>query len=869
MKRFAATGVLLASMVLAAAGASNLLVNASFDTPPADFGTDDAVAQWAGTGWGQWGADFRQRWAAHSGHAGGYFRGWTNGTDWAGVYQDVASTGGIYTFTVWCRREPAFTSLNNFEVKLEWLDSTHTNWVDTTTFAYYQALPADGLWHHLFVTATGTDSRIAYVRPVLAASWNLAGGSLSFDDAQVYEGAYTGATPCLLNPSFEFYTTNDIRGSQWACSGDSYYPLENPWDIVDWAPRTGARGLAFKGWLTNFPSYEVVLSQIVTPGVTGVYTFAGFANREGALVLTNAGMRIDVYDQTMTNLLQSAVTNFVVPGTTNFIEYYVTLDVTNPAAWEVRPSFMAQWDINLGAGGKALRLDDFSFYPGAYTPWAPKGLDYIYFNFTNAGAAQNENVPGLGGVKFLDYHYVSNEPSYVYTLCPPGAILGMQARFYFAGGGGELRRPGAWYTNVVIDAGSAFHEYPAAGSVTLEVWRAGFYPPPGWQNNLWYAPVIKRANDGVDWWLAEELDDPLHPIASGVTFTNSWPTNAQRFWSQIPYDHDSYYYPTGAIDRWSLNLDYAYHGNTNGYSPLTEIVPGFTNVTFLQTDYAHTQTIFWMVTERPANVIDYETLIVQLRVAYPTNPPDQGYMDQWLTMSWVSNVVLDATLNPFHGLPSAGTHTVDLWRVAWPSPLSNGVPDSRLMNVYYSPFMKTQVGSDNFETDYRFLVTHIDGVTNRWGSNNYVNAPQFFGRDAIGHDYLYLHQWSADGFTDGIPNWWWDLYGVAPGDRTAAGDIDNDGYLNIEEYGGDTHPTNGESFFHRMSNLTGQATATLYVNPSSTGRVYDVYWRSNLIPESAPWVSYGLSVTGLGGQIGLTVTNIPISGFYRTGARLP
>ncbi len=128
---------------------------------------------------------------------------------------------------------------------------------------------------------------------------------------------------------------------------------------------------------------------------------------------------------------------------------------------------------------------------------------------------------------------------------------------------------------------------------------------------------------------------------------------------------------------------------------------------------------------------------------------------------------------------------------------------------------------------------------------------------------------SGGGYTDGIPDWWWDLYGVAPGDRLAAGDIDNDGYLNIEEYGGDTHPTNGESFFHRMSNLVGKATATLYVNPSSTGRVYDVYWRSNLIPENLPWTPYGLSVTGLGGQISLTVTNLERRRYYRTGAHLP
>ena len=873
MKRFLALCAVF-SAVINPAMAANLLVNPSFNSPDTNFEGDDAAAQWEGTDWTRWGNCFRQRWAAHSGHAGGYFRGWSEGTNGAGVYQNMSATGGTYTFTIWLRREPAF-SLNQIDLKIEWLDAD-TNYLQTT-FGTYKSVPGDGLWHPVYVTSTYTNTATAsWVRPVLYGNWTNAGGSLLFDDAQLYSGTYTGATPGLLNPSFEFYTTNDFRCSQWTASGDSYYPLENPWEFSDWPARAGSLGLGLRGWLTQYPVYTVTVSQVVTPGVTGIYTFAGFLNREAGFLMTNAGMRIDVYDWTMTNLLQSAVTNLDVPGTTNFIEYYVTLDITNEAVWEVRPAFFTEWAANTAVVNRALRLDDFRFFPGDYTPWAPSGLDYIYFSFTNQGLAQNEEVPGLGGIKFLDYRYSTNEPSYVHTLSPIGALSGMRTRFYFAGGGGELWVNGSYYTSVVIDSSAPFHGYPPSGAATMEVWRARFWPTPNWQGNLWYAPIVKLAADGVDWWLAEELSDAGHPISTGLTFTNNWPMNAQRFWSQIPYDHDSYYYPTGMIDRWDLNLDWAYHRAASGYDARTEAVPGMTNVTFVQPDYANTQTIFWVVTEKPANVVDYQALVVQMRVSYPTTPPDGDYVENWLNMTWYSNVVLDAALNPFHGLPAAGMHTVDLWRVVWPNPLSNGVPDSRLMNVWYVPLLKTQVGfgGDMVETDYRYLVSAIEAATNRWGFNNYPVGPQYYGREGYNHDYLYVHQWSVEEYTDGIPNSWWSLYGDIPVDQwIATNDFDGDGYLNIEEYAGQTDPQDSYSFFPETGFVEDGVRVVLQmvVNPSSTQRIYDAYWKTNLMDYTAPWQSYGLSIMGQGGPITLTVTNNDAGGrrFYRTGARLP
>ena len=68
--------------------------------------------------------------------------------------------------------------------------------------------------------------------------------------------------------------------------------------------------------------------------------------------------------------------------------------------------------------------------------------------------------------------------------------------------------------------------------------------------------------------------------------------------------------------------------------------------------------------------------------------------------------------------------------------------------------------------------------------------------------------------------------------------------------------------------MPGAGTLQMTIDPTSTGRVYDAYWKSNLLDNSA-WQPYGLSVTGNGGTVTLIVTNPPPVLNYRTGVRLP
>ncbi|MBN1270203.1 MAG: hypothetical protein JXB04_11500, partial [Kiritimatiellae bacterium] len=333
--------VLGISLVLASgAWAQNLITNGTFDVPDINFGDEDPAVHWADTGWTHWGNVFRERWAAHSGHAGGFFKGWWSGD--GGLYQDIPCTGGQHTFTAWVRREPAFHSLSNLEIKLEWIDSTGTNWVDTTVYGYYNTFPDDALWHQIHVTATGTDPNIVFIRPVIYCNWGTAGGSLAFDDMEIYPGPYTGAPPRLQNRSFEFYTTNGLRGTQWAGYPEWYEDWgpgnEAPWEMnTNWAARSGQNGVAFKGWLSYTNQFHMKLYQNFNPG-TGTFTFAVWMRRESGFLMTNAGIRLDWYDGTFTNIISDGVSsNFIVPGdNTNWYEYFVTGTCTSDAIQEAR-----------------------------------------------------------------------------------------------------------------------------------------------------------------------------------------------------------------------------------------------------------------------------------------------------------------------------------------------------------------------------------------------------------------------------------------------------------------------------------------------------------------------------------------------------
>ena len=124
--------------------------------------------------------------------------------------------------------------------------------------------------------------------------------------------------------------------------------------------------------------------------------------------------------------------------------------------------------------------------------------------------------------------------------------------------------------------------------------------------------------------------------------------------------------------------------------------------------------------------------------------------------------------------------------------------------------------------------------------------------------------------TDGIPNSWWDRYGIQAGERTASGNPDGDSADNYAEYVADTNPTNSASVFPNQLNLaTGAGITSLQAGPTTNSRIYDVWQTTNLLAVPQIWTRYGLNVQGNGASVSLQVTNDASSRTYRTGVALP
>ena len=121
----------------------------------------------------------------------------------------------------------------------------------------------------------------------------------------------------------------------------------------------------------------------------------------------------------------------------------------------------------------------------------------------------------------------------------------------------------------------------------------------------------------------------------------------------------------------------------------------------------------------------------------------------------------------------------------------------------------------------------------------------------------------------GVPPVWLGRYGLPTNGSMDYWDSDSDGFLNWEEYQADSDPTNGSSFFPPLTDVSGIDVLMMGASSTSTGRVYDIYCRTNLLPETQPWESVGGLQTGNGSNIVFVVTNIWPTCYYRIGVRVP
>lgn len=131
---------------------------------------------------------------------------------------------------------------------------------------------------------------------------------------------------------------------------------------------------------------------------------------------------------------------------------------------------------------------------------------------------------------------------------------------------------------------------------------------------------------------------------------------------------------------------------------------------------------------------------------------------------------------------------------------------------------------------------------------------------------------STDSNGDPIPDNWYNQYGMNPATPGLSDvDTDNDEMTNWEEYIYDTNPTNAASFnANSIEFIANTSVMDLRVeSPTSTGRVYDVYWATSLINGAWAPMGYNLHGNPDNSPVTLKVTNEAAERYYRTGAKIP
>lgn len=363
------------------------LTNVGFEDPAAGDFTD---AKWTG-----FGSVARDVWAARSGARGGYFSSWAAGS--GGFFQDVAATGGTYTFSLWMKRSLG-ANINNLEAKIEWFNSaSQLMFAETNTIV----LPADELWHRVYVTSTLPAGEALFIRPVVFADFG--NGSypfhevLTFDDAELYQGGFT-SVHTLANADFETGGTG-FAGGYWDAVVSDWVGRDS------WAARTGSWGADFQGFQTNNLTYEGTLSQGLNVS-TGAYEFGLWILVEDSILLTNLELRIQWLDEDFAPVQADSVQKLAPLLDNNWYYYSVTGTCDVATLFEVRPMVFGQWDRNLAGGNKALKMDDAFF--GAPLggdsdgDGLPDAWEALYFGgATNADA--NANSDGDAALNWEEY----------------------------------------------------------------------------------------------------------------------------------------------------------------------------------------------------------------------------------------------------------------------------------------------------------------------------------------------------------------------------------------------------------------------------------------------------------------------------------
>ena len=566
MKRTAAL-LALAVMFIAAESRANLLQNGGFDAI-----TNATDSDWGGTGWVRpTGANAGHvSWSAFNSAIGMYFPSWDSANNPGILYQDVAVSPGQYTFSAWARREMN-ANPTNLQLMLEWCDA-NTN-VLQSNFVSLVSLPNDTTFHQFHLTASCSSSSLSFVRAGIYGSWlstNGSSASLQFDGVSLVAGGYK---PELYNGGFETPPANDWVNTFWTAVPDYAANSRQPW-----ANRHGGWGGALEGWQTNNLNYQLYLHQRFYPTYGSNYVFALSLKRESTnMVTTNVELRIEWYDNTFTNQVQTPSVNNLgaLTADNNWYDKYVSGACTSPAVAEARVVLLAQWDRQFPPqGGNAAMFDDARLIEG--------GAYEAYFNnYAGGYRSSAELIPGAN-VPFFSANY-STKTNTIRVLVRQGVLnqytgevgsVGMRYGWGFDtnGGGGEIGLTNAG--SITITNTAPFHGIPASGTVVYDIY-AGQWPMPMDGNadlftngfSIYYSPFVVFTNIA-----SAQESEKIYLVKQGGSITN---VLGQQLNSQYAFNDYDYYNSIPSAPATLQNGGFETPGTNNSFSSTGVVWNGF------------------------------------------------------------------------------------------------------------------------------------------------------------------------------------------------------------------------------------------------------------------------------------------------------
>jgi 5-methylthioadenosine/S-adenosylhomocysteine deaminase len=205
-------------------------------------------------------------------------------------------------------------------------------------------------------------------------------------------------------------------------------------------------------------------------------------------------------------------------------------------------------------------------------------------------------------------------------------------------------------------------------------------------------------------------------------------------------------------------------------------------------------------------------------------------------------------------------HTISIAPAAYPQFLLQTIATDRA-NTPANESVPFTVGFQDMHTNYVFVFETADahGNVRTTVTTNTFRLATHTGGDTDG---------------DGMPNEWEIAYFGGFSNGVPTGNNDGDALDNLGEYVADTIPTSSGSTITTLIDAMDVATAGMVELsspiPTSTERLYDVWWTSNLVGD-AIWTPVGLNVPGAAGgaAVILRVTNTLPAAVYRTGVKLP